>query len=61
VGFLSNVYGKSHAETLKDLPQLHAVVFGKGVRSQRPIIVKIPYEPEKDPEGTMASSAEDDS
>lgn len=53
VGFLSNVFGKPHAETLRDLPQLHAVVFGKGVRSQRPIIVKIPYEAGKDPDGTM--------
>lgn len=56
VGFLSNVYGRSHAETLRDLPQLHAVVFGKGVRSQRPLIVKIPYDPSKDPEGLLRSS-----
>lgn len=48
VGFLSNVYGRVHAETLRNLPQLHAVVFGKGVRSQRPIIVEIPYVAEKD-------------
>ncbi len=42
-GFLSNVYGRAHAETIRDLPYLHAVVFGKGVRSQRPVIVEIPY------------------
>jgi DNA helicase HerA-like ATPase len=33
VGFLSNVYGRAHAETVRDFPQLHAVVFIKGVRS----------------------------
>lgn len=57
VAFLSNVYGRAHAETLRDLPQLHAVVFGKGVRSQRPIIVRIPYEPSKDSDGSMSASA----
>lgn len=54
VGFLSNVYGRTHAEALRDLPPLHAVIFGKGIRSQRPIIVEIPYDPKKDPLGLMA-------
>jgi hypothetical protein len=58
-GFLSNVYGRAHADALRDLPQLHAVVFGKGVRSQRPIIVQIPYDPEKDPDGSMSSSPDE--
>lgn len=53
-GFLANVYGRTYADALRDLPQLHAVVFGKGVRSQRPIIVNIPYDPAKDEEGSMA-------
>lgn len=61
VGFLSNVYGRAHAETLRDLPQLNAVVFGKGVRSQRPIIVKIPYDPAKDAEGAMTAPADEGS
>lgn len=47
VNFLSNVFGRPHAETLRDLPRLHGVVFGKGVRSQRPIIVEIPFDAEK--------------
>ena len=56
-GFLSSVFGRSHAEVLKDLPRLHAVVYGKGVRSERPIIVEIPYNPAKDPEGELAGRA----
>lgn len=62
VGFLSNVYGRAHAESLRDLPKLHAVVFGKGVRSQRPIIVEIPYVLEKDdtnPNGGEEAAAAD--
>jgi DNA helicase HerA-like ATPase len=49
-GFLSNMYGKAHAEAIRDLPQLHAVIFGKGVRSERPVIVQIPYDAAKDPD-----------
>lgn len=47
-GFLANVYGREHADVLRDLPALQAVVFGKGVRSERPVIVEIPYDPKKD-------------
>jgi DNA helicase HerA-like ATPase len=47
VNFLSNVFGRPHAETLRDLPRLHAIVFGKGVRSQRPVIVEVPFDEEK--------------
>lgn len=47
-GFLSNVFGRPHAEAIRDLPHLHAVVFGKGVRSERPIIVEIPFDPKKE-------------
>jgi hypothetical protein len=54
-GFLSNVFGREYAEAIRDLPQLHAVVFGKGVRSERPVIVEIPYAAEKDQAGLMAN------
>jgi hypothetical protein len=47
VTFLSNVFGRAHAEAVRDLSSLHAIVFGKGVRSQRPVIVEIPFDPEK--------------
>lgn len=61
VGFLSNVYGRQHAELLRDLPRLNAVVFGKGVRSQRPIIVEIPYVAEKDEDLSLGPSSVSDS
>jgi uncharacterized protein len=45
--FLSGVFGRQHAELLRDLPALGAVVFGKAVRSERPIVIDIPYVAEK--------------
>jgi hypothetical protein len=53
LGFLSNVYGETHTQLIANLPRLHAVVFGRGVRSERPIVVEIPYDPKK-------ASAEDE-
>jgi hypothetical protein len=47
LGFLSNVYGQAHTRMISNLPKLHAVVFGKGVRSERPIVVEIPFDPTK--------------
>jgi len=47
MGFLSNVFGEVHARLASSLPRLHAVVFGKGVRSERPIVVEIPFDPKK--------------
>jgi hypothetical protein len=43
IGFLENVFGEAHARLVATLPRLHAVVFGKGVRSERPIVVEIPF------------------
>lgn len=45
--FLKNVFGETYTDLIPNLPPLHAVIFGKGVRSQRPIIVQIPYSEEK--------------
>jgi len=47
LGFLGNVYGKAHTDLISNLPRLHAVVFGKGVRSERPVVVEIPFDPKK--------------
>ena len=47
LGFLKNVFGEAHTELIPNLPPLSAVIFGKGVRSERPIIVQIPFSKEK--------------
>jgi DNA helicase HerA-like ATPase len=47
LGFLKNIFGAAHTELIPNLPPLSAVIFGKGVRSERPIIVKIPFNKEK--------------
>jgi len=47
LNFLSNVYGGSYIPIIPNLPQLHAIVFGKGIRSQRPLIIQIPFDPKK--------------
>ena len=44
LAFLGNVFGDRHTSLIPDLPFLHAVVFGKGVRSERPIVVEIAYD-----------------
>jgi hypothetical protein len=56
-GFLSSVFGRAHAEALRDLPRLHAVVYGKGVRSERPAIIQIPYDHAKDLDVDAGKSA----
>ncbi len=47
LGFLSNFFGKTHTTIIPNLQFLQAVIFGKGLKSQRPIIVQIPYNAEK--------------
>ena len=47
LGFLNNIFGRTHTQLIPNLPPLNAVVFGKGVRTERPIIVQIPYSEEK--------------
>ena len=47
LGFLKNIFGEAHTELIPNLPPLSAVIFGKGVRSERPIIVQIPFNKEK--------------
>ena len=43
IEFLANAMGETHARALPHLSALTAVVCGKGVRSQKPIVVKIPF------------------
>ena len=45
--FLGNVIGEAHTRLIPNLSRLNAVVFGKGVRSERPIVVEIPFDPKK--------------
>lgn len=45
--FLQNLFGPAHIKLIPDLPPLHAIAFGKGIRSQRPIVFQIPWDKEK--------------
>lgn len=47
LGFFKNFFGKTHTDAIPNLQFLQAVLFGKGVHSQRPLIVQIPFDPEK--------------
>jgi DNA helicase HerA-like ATPase len=47
LGFLANFYGEGFKAIIPNLPRLHAVVFGKAVRSERPVVVEIPFVAEK--------------
>lgn len=47
LGFLGNFFGKTHTSAIPNLRFLQAVVFGKGIKSQRPIIVQIPFNQKK--------------
>jgi len=47
LGFVENYFGKTHTSAIPNLQFLQAVMFGKGVKSQRPIIVQIPFNAQK--------------
>lgn len=47
LGFVENYFGKTHMSAIPNLQFLQAVMFGKGVKSQRPIIVQIPFDIKK--------------
>jgi len=46
--FLDNIFDTEHIALIPNLPRLHAVVHGPAFRSERPVIVQIPYDPDKD-------------
>jgi hypothetical protein len=43
LNFLRNIYGSDYVKLIPNMGFLQAIVFGKAVRSERPIIVDIPY------------------
>lgn len=45
--FLENIFGKSSLDLLPSLPFLSAIVSGKALRSENPLIISIPYSEEK--------------
>jgi len=45
--FLKNVLDEHHAALIPNLPFLQVVVFGKGIRSERPIVIQIPFDENK--------------
>lgn len=47
ISFLKNMFGSSSAEMVPNLKKLQAVVFGKIVKSERPVVVEIPYDQNK--------------
>ncbi len=47
ISFLKNLFGSSSAEMVPNLKKLQAVVFGKVVKSERPVVVEIPYDENK--------------
>ena len=47
LGFFQNFFGKTYTEAIPNLQFLQAVIFGKALKSQRPLIVQVPYDEEK--------------
>jgi hypothetical protein len=47
LSFLRNIYGKDHVALIPNLPRLHAIAFGKWIRSEHPIVFQIPFDDEK--------------
>jgi uncharacterized protein len=47
LGFLRNIFGPEHVALIPNLPRLHAVAFGPWIRSEKPIVFKIPYDATK--------------
>jgi uncharacterized protein len=58
LNFLGNCFGATHTSAIPNLQFLQAVVFGKGVKSQRPIIVQIPFDPTKSKPNIAGEKAE---
>lgn len=45
--FLQNIYGKEYVSLIPNLPSLHAIAFGKWIRSEKPIVFKVPFDDKK--------------
>lgn len=47
LSFLRNFFGETQVAAIPNLKPLHALVFGKAIRSQRPIVMAAPFSPDK--------------
>jgi hypothetical protein len=47
LGFLKNMFGSSVAEMVPNLKKLQAIVYGKIVNSERPVVAEIPFDENK--------------
>lgn len=47
LGFLRNIFGQDHVAMIPNLRPLHAVAFGPWIRSEKPIVFEVPYNPAK--------------
>jgi uncharacterized protein len=58
--FLSNFYGAEYASLLPNLGYLQAVTYGKGIRSERPVMIQIPFDEAKSETPDTASQVTDE-
>lgn len=47
LAFLRNIYGQEYVSLIPNLPPLHAVAFGKWIRSEKPIVFQVPFDDAK--------------
>lgn len=47
LNFLRNIFGAEHVRLLPNLPRLHAIAFGPGVRAERPVVFEVPFDDAK--------------
>ena len=47
LNFLKNTFGSVYVNAIPQLPNLHTLIFGKAFKSQKPLIVEIPFDETK--------------
>jgi uncharacterized protein len=50
INYMANIFGRDFASVLPNLKFLQLIAYGKGILSDRPLIVELPFIPEKDEE-----------
>lgn len=45
--YLRNVFGEEHLQVIPNLSKRRALVFGSGIRSEKPVVVEIPFDQSK--------------
>ncbi len=45
--YLANVFSTDHVSAIPNLKKFQAIAFGKGIKSERPVIFEIPEDPKK--------------